>query len=640
MKLLNVIINLMCGIFGINSLPSHKESLEIFKKLGTLSESRGREASGWSVFNKRNIEISKSPFPFSNKKNIKELNIKNHKVNEFDWLLGHTRLVTHGESSNFINNQPCQINNNILIHNGIVSNFNDLIEKYKFKITSELDSYVILELLNFFSDDKKNVISNVISSSIEQLKGEISIAGYLEKFDKFFLYSNTGSIYYVTFENKVILFSSELWISMKADNNLRVESEVNKLENNQCLIFNREGEILEELSIEAKGTEKKYINLDLIKNNIEKTISIPVLKRCKKCILPESVPYINFDKEGICNYCKNYKNHEYKKVEELKNLIDGKKLICGFSGGRDSSYGLLEIKNRFNSELIATTYDWGMVTELARRNQARVVGKLGIEHLWISADILKKRTNIKKNLNAWLKKPHPGMIPLLMAGDKVWQSELRKTKIKTNSDFILQFECPYEQTFFKYGFANVKPNFQKKESYSLSISIFEKIKLALFYFKQFCFNPGYINLSIIDSIKGFYSFYFTKVNYIFPFNYIVFDENHINNTLEENFQWEFDSSTISSWRIGDGTAPFYNYLYYKYAGFTENDFFRSNLIREELIDRDLALKLVNIENQPRILRIKEYLDYVGIDFDYVETKLESFFQNSLVKEWQSITVRL
>ena len=29
-----------------------------------------------------------------------------------------------------------------------------------------------------------------------------------------------------------------------------------------------------------------------------------------------------------------------------------------------------------------------------------------------------KRTNIRKNIKAWLKKPDLGMIPLFMAGDK------------------------------------------------------------------------------------------------------------------------------------------------------------------------------------------------------------------------------
>ena len=29
------------------------------------------------------------------------------------------------------------------------------------------------------------------------------------------------------------------------------------------------------------------------------------LKICKKCILPETYPFIKFNNEGICNYCLN-----------------------------------------------------------------------------------------------------------------------------------------------------------------------------------------------------------------------------------------------------------------------------------------------------------------------------------------------
>ena len=57
-----------------------------------------------------------------------------------------------------------------------------------------------------------------------------------------------------------------------------------------------------------------------------------------------------------------------------------------------------------------------MVTDLARRNQARMCGALGIEHIIVAADIPQKTTS--KYLNAWLKKPNLGMVPLLMAGDK------------------------------------------------------------------------------------------------------------------------------------------------------------------------------------------------------------------------------
>ena len=71
---------------------------------------------------------------------------------------------------------------------------------------------------------------------------------------------------------------------------------------------------------------------------------------------------------------------------------------------------------------------------------------------------------------------------------------------------------------------------------------------------------------------------------------------------------------------------FYNYLYYKYAGFTENDFFRSNQIREGILDRQVALNMVHIENQPREKRIKEYLSYIDLEFEYVEENLKNFLK--------------
>ena len=48
------------------------------------------------------------------------------------------------------------------------------------------------------------------------------------------------------------------------------------------------------------------------------------------------------------------------------------------------------------------------------------------------------------------------------------------------------------------------------------------------------------------------------------------DENEINKTLINDYEWELAPDTTTTWRIGDGTAAFYNYVY-KLAGFTEHD---------------------------------------------------------------------
>ena len=104
--------------------------------------------------------------------------------------------------------------------------------------------------------------------------------------------------------------------------------------------------------------------------------------------------------------------------------------------------------------------------------------------------------------------------------------------------------------------------------------------------------------------------------------------------LEENYQWEFDKYNPSSWRIGDGTAPFYNLIYWKFCGFTENDFFRSNQVRDGKIERSVALKKTLFENQIKETRIREYLNYINADYDYVMEKLNTAIKkNSLVDVW-------
>ena len=81
------------------------------------------------------------------------------------------------------------------------------------------------------------------------------------------------------------------------------------------------------------------------------------------------------------------------------------------------------------------------------------------------------------------------------------------------------------------------------------------------------------------------------------------------------YDWERSIDTKSTWRIGDGAAAFYNYIYYTIAGFSEHDTFRSNQIREGDISREQALKLVNIENAPRFENIKWFLEILNLDFE-------------------------
>lgn len=128
-------------------------------------------------------------------------------------------------------------------------------------------------------------------------------------------------------------------------------------------------------------------------------------------------------------------------------------------------------------------------------------------------------------------------------------------------------------------------------------------------------SPGYFNSSLWDTLAGEYYRSFTeKTDYYHIFDYWRWDEHLIDTTLLDQYDWEKAPDTNTTWRIGDGTAAFYNYVYYTVAGFTEHDTFRSNQIREGDLSREEALKLVEDENRTRYPNIKWYLDAVGMEF--------------------------
>jgi len=346
----------------------------------------------------------------------------------------------------------------------------------------------------------------------------------------------------------------------------------------------------------------------------------PNLKRCARCILPETMPFIYFDQLGVCNYCINYKiRNDPRPKQEIFELVNpyrrGGKLDCivPFSGGRDSCYGLHLIIKELELKPITYTYDWGMVTDLGRRNISRMCAELGVENIIIADDLSKKRHNIAKNLKAWLKSPNLGMISILTAGDKHFFRHVETVKRQTGIDLNLWGVNPLEVTHFKAGFLGVPPDFEEKRVYMHGWQ--KQVEYQKLRFKAMLASPGYFNTSLWDTLSGEYYRSFTeKKDYYHIFDYWRWDENLIDDTLINNYGWETAIDTNTTWRIGDGTAAFYNYIYYLVAGFTEHDTFRSNQIREGQITREEAIKFVEDENQPRYENIRWYLDAVGMSF--------------------------
>ena len=350
------------------------------------------------------------------------------------------------------------------------------------------------------------------------------------------------------------------------------------------------------------------------------------MKRCSRCILPESFPGITFDENGVCNYCLAFVRIPFKeKRDELEKILSeyrgrGSRADCvvTYSGGRDSSYVLYKMVKIHGMRTVVVTYDWGMMTSEAKRNWARMKERLNVEHIVIKTDTEKIYKHIKQNIKAWLKKPHLGMVPIFTHADKKAHYHINKIAKKYGIPLVIRGTGnPYETTIFKtayFGVNEIPPG-----GTTINISKRGRIKLLLRYLMEYVRNPGYINGSIVEMTKAFFLHYVTSfsgdVRYLDYYHYMLWDEDEIISTIRKELDWESPADTILTWRIDDCTAPFYNYLHYAMAGFTENDTFRSNQVRAGVLSRGDALRLAEEENLPRMRALERYLERFGFTFN-------------------------
>lgn len=596
----------MCGIFGIVDIENNINTKNL-KTLALHAKQRGIDASGLIVQSENNIDIYRADAGID--KLLNKVNINNKNL-----VLGHSRLVTNG----FVDNQPVFRDELILIHNGIVTNCDDLWSEDRNRkqlIDSEIIPVIFSEAIQ-----KGQSIESSVEKVFQECEGVVSAALFSKKHSKLILMSNNGSLYYGEKDTQ-FGFSSEEWplVDANFDN-------VKQLKGFKIINIDKSTNTIKEHSL-LKRTRTTLVPVvpAFLKNTPEAEMleeNNPNLKRCTKCILPSTMPFISFDEKGVCNYCNNYVlRNKPKPLQQLIELVEPYKrsdhvdCIVPFSGGRDSCMALHLIQKELKMKSVAYTYDWGMVTDLGRRNISRMCAALGVENIIVAADIEKKRGWIKMNLEAWLKKPHLGMVSLLTAGDKHFFRYVEQVKKQTNVGLNIWGVNPLEVTHFKAGFLGIPPSFEETKVYANGFM--NQLRYQRKRFKEYVRNPSYINSSIYDTISGeYWRSVAKKVDYFHIFDFYTWNEAEIDSVLEE-YNWEKAIDTPTTWRIGDGTAAFYNYIYHTVAGFTEHDTFRSNQIREGDITRDEALRLVQIENQPRYPNVKWYLD--AIDVDYKKT---------------------
>jgi glucosamine--fructose-6-phosphate aminotransferase (isomerizing) len=644
----------VCGIFGIISTSAYgisADGVQRFGKMMIRSERRGKDASGFLILNQNYVYLQKS-----NKrgkrllkssvllKSLERTNLSSI-TDKLHVIMGHTRMSTHGDAS-YLNTQPivCSDRRFFLFHNGIVVNWRNLAEEFLLDSAKTLSDTVII--LKCF--EKLRELEPSSNIAFEKISKMITGANNLVLVDTFenqiYFYTSNGSLF-LRHTKEEISFGSDRAIVI-AGSRQGNEPGIQQIPLNEVvriqLDFGEKVETLVSLSVQKKFQEDKSLYIEKVEahedfevgSNLEKDLKIleesidfykiSNIKRCNSCIIPDTYPGISFNEEGICSLCINHHLQLPLGRQELLNRIreSGGKVLVPLSGGRDSAYALHFLEQLPDIRLITYTYDWGFVTNLARENISKICGKLGIEHILEAADLPQKRRNVAKNLRAWLAKPDIGLVPILMAGDKEFLTKAEKVRTENHLGLSIFAMNQFERTGFKSGFAGVSHSYDKKRFHGLSVV--GRLRLLAYYGLGVIRNPRYLNSSVLDTLIGFFSFYAVDTNYIQIFDYIDWDESLVEETLISEYEWSKPTSGKSLWRTGDATSAFYNYLYLRYAGFSEFDTFRSNQIRAGVLTRQKALDLCAEENKVRIVELHTYLETVSVSVSEVLKGLDGW----------------
>tara|TARA_Y100000992_G_scaffold226348_2_gene157947 strand:- start:4560 stop:6470 length:1911 start_codon:yes stop_codon:yes gene_type:complete len=205
----------MCGIIFILSKKNNNVIDYIFKSLELL-QNRGYDSMGicYSNINSYKYEIVKE---ISFKENdclnlLKKKFINKDIFSKFG--IGHTRWATHG-SKDIINAHPhiSEKGNIILVHNGIINNYDILKNKLKkngINFYGDTDSEVICNLIEYYIIYMNNDVETAIKNTINELDGTWAlIILYTKELDTYYV-SRKGSPLLLGNNDNYIVCSSQI----------------------------------------------------------------------------------------------------------------------------------------------------------------------------------------------------------------------------------------------------------------------------------------------------------------------------------------------------------------------------------------------------------------------------------------------
>lgn len=180
----------MCEIQLIHKF-DNKELTDLEKEnfFNLLRLGGERNTDAWGIYEPNTDILVKNQGKFSLKKLDKIMKVPTTTI------FGHNRWKTKGDEKDNKNNHPFKTEHFIVVHNGCISNDEELKKKFNFTYDVETDSYIIIALLEYFYKKQKNKdkLNKVIKKTAEELLGSFSVLVYHRQSKRLFYFKDYGT---------------------------------------------------------------------------------------------------------------------------------------------------------------------------------------------------------------------------------------------------------------------------------------------------------------------------------------------------------------------------------------------------------------------------------------------------------------
>lgn len=341
----------------------------------------------------------------------------------------------------------------------------------------------------------------------------------------------------------------------------------------------------------------------------------PMTTRCVQCLMPSTYPGITFNDEGVCNHCVDYIKPKLIGEDQFIQIIHSKSgpqydCLVGISGGKDSCYAAYLAKKKFGLRVLAVSYDFPFMVDLARRNTETVCKNLGIELI-----VVKSHNNLEYNLI----RNH--LISLAATGTTWGQcmfchygihAILYNTALSRQIPFILSGVTQNETWWDPGSRLGILAKRLKKLPFN------EKVQFGIYQSKAY--------LGLVDQRRQFPIQGDQRLNVykraqtpptgpetIEIFDYIEWNQALIEKTLQDETGWQKPPKSLT-WRYDCILEPLLDYTYKKELGISSAGLYVCSLIRSGEISREEGARLIEeIEDQERLdASLKLVLDFLEI----------------------------